>query len=113
LLFVSSYEGFGMPPLEALSIGCPVVLSDIPAHRCVYDDAARWSLLPAELQHKPAFVGVGDPAALASQMQRLIDQPAERGHQAQAGLAYSQTFSPQQTAAALVEAFHSVDDGTH
>ena len=28
-VFPSSHEGFGLPPLEALSLGCPVVASDI------------------------------------------------------------------------------------
>ncbi len=33
LLFPSLMEGFGLPPLEALSCGCPVIASDIPVHR--------------------------------------------------------------------------------
>lgn len=32
-VFPSSHEGFGLPPLEALSLGCPVVASDIPSLR--------------------------------------------------------------------------------
>lgn len=41
-LFVSSslYEGFGIPPLEALSAGCPIALSDIPVYREVFGDSA-------------------------------------------------------------------------
>jgi glycosyltransferase involved in cell wall biosynthesis len=34
----SDYEGFGMPPLEALSVGTPVLLSDIPVFREIYHD---------------------------------------------------------------------------
>lgn len=32
-VFPSSYEGFGLPPLEALSLGCPVIASDIACLR--------------------------------------------------------------------------------
>ena len=33
-------EGFSLSPLEALSFGCPVAVSDIPVHREILDDAA-------------------------------------------------------------------------
>ena len=40
-LFPSLYEGFGMPPLEALSAGCPcVVVSDIPVMHEIFEDEA-------------------------------------------------------------------------
>ena len=32
LLFPSSIEGFGLPPLEAMSAGCVPIYSDVPAH---------------------------------------------------------------------------------
>lgn len=38
----SRYEGFGMPGLEALSLGVPVILSDIPAHREVFGTNATF-----------------------------------------------------------------------
>jgi len=39
-VFPSLYEGFGLPPLEAMTLGCPVIVSDIPPHREVCEDAA-------------------------------------------------------------------------
>lgn len=33
LVFPSLYEGFGMPPLEAMCLRCPVIISDIAVHR--------------------------------------------------------------------------------
>lgn len=40
LVLLSKYEGFGMPPLEALNAGVPILLSDIPVFRELYDGAA-------------------------------------------------------------------------
>ena len=39
-VFPSIYEGFDLPPLEAMALGCPVIASDIPVHREVLGDAA-------------------------------------------------------------------------
>lgn len=50
--FPSLYEGFGYPPLEALSQGCRVVASEIPVLREVLGSAAT-------------FANPHDPAALA------------------------------------------------
>jgi glycosyltransferase involved in cell wall biosynthesis len=52
LAFPSVYEGFGLPPLEAMACGVPVVASDIPAVREVTGELAR--LVPPD-----------DPGALA------------------------------------------------
>lgn len=62
LVFPSLYEGFGIPPLEAMTLGCPVIASDIPATREVCADAA--------LYFDPA-----DDAALAAHMAELISRP--------------------------------------
>ena len=34
----SLYEGFGIPPLEAMSLGTPVLLSDIQVFKEIYSD---------------------------------------------------------------------------
>ena len=41
-VFPSLYEGFGIPPLEAMTQGCPVLAADIPAVREASGDAALY-----------------------------------------------------------------------
>lgn len=74
LAFPSRHEGFGLPPLEALACGVPVVVSDLPVLREV-------------LGHQASYTPVGDVEALAEALQRALDSPgdarARRAHAAQ------------------------------
>jgi glycosyltransferase involved in cell wall biosynthesis len=42
LISSSRYEGFGLPVLEAMASGCPVICTDIPAAREVAGEAATY-----------------------------------------------------------------------
>ncbi len=64
-VFPSSFETFGIAPLEALAAGLPVVASDLPALHESLGDAAL--LLP-----------VGDETAWVRTLIRLLGDPAER-----------------------------------
>ncbi|MCW4586921.1 glycosyltransferase family 4 protein [Gluconacetobacter entanii] len=62
-VFPSLYEGFGLPPLEAMACGCPVVAADIPVLHEVCG--------PAAIYANPA-----DPDAIAQSVVRILDSPA-------------------------------------
>jgi glycosyltransferase involved in cell wall biosynthesis len=59
LIYPSLVEGLGLPPLEALSAGCPVICADIPALRETCGDAA-W------------YVDPHDPEPLAALLERWL-----------------------------------------
>lgn len=62
LVSPSFYEGFGIPPLEAMYVGTPVVISDIPVYQEIYGNS------PA------LFFKTGDPEDLAQKLLLLVNQ---------------------------------------
>ena len=67
LLYPSLVEGLGLPPLEALSAGCPVFCADIPALRETCADAA-WYVDPQDPDKLAAL--------LADWLQGRLREPA-------------------------------------
>ncbi|MDQ2751053.1 MAG: glycosyltransferase family 4 protein [Actinomycetota bacterium] len=92
LAFPTRYEGFGLPPLEALAAGTAVVASDLPVVREVVGPHAR-------------LVPVGDVAALAAAISATLaeDRPADA---VAAARAHAATFTWERCAAKTVAAYH-------
>jgi glycosyltransferase involved in cell wall biosynthesis len=64
LVFPSRYEGFGLPPIEAMRCGCPVIISNQPALievcgdaalRCGVDDITELTALMCTIHSDPAL----------------------------------------------------------
>lgn len=68
LVYPSLWEGFGIPPLEALACGTPVIASDIPVHREVLGDAAIYIKLGNAQSWSQAFHLLAQPASVASHL---------------------------------------------
>ena len=65
----SLYEGFGLPVLEAMRSGTPVVASDIPAVREVADDAALYVDRPLDaVGLRDALVRISEDSVLRAEL---------------------------------------------
>lgn len=84
LAFPSRFEGFGLPIVEAMRCGCPVVCSNATSLPEVAGDAA-WMFAP------------GDDEALAASLGRLLDDPEEGDRLRRAGARRAERFSWQRT----------------
>ena len=80
LLFPSFYEGFGLPALEAMAHGCPVVASGIPALREVCGDAAL-------------YCDPNDPRDIAKKIQLVAEDQEVRERLRRSGFARVKEFS--------------------
>jgi len=88
LVTASLDEGFGLPLVEAMAVGTPVVVSDIPIFREIGGEAALYA---------PAT----DPVAMASAIRRLED-PAEWARRSAASRAQAARFSWDRSASVLL-----------
>ena len=93
----SRSEGFGLPVLEAMQAGTPVVASDIPSLRETGGDAARYC--------DPGLVGEWERAVRA-----LLDDPREAARAAAAGRARASEFTWARTARQLRAIWSEVGD---
>jgi glycosyltransferase involved in cell wall biosynthesis len=93
----SFYEGFGLPPLEAMACGCPVIASHVAS-------------LPEICGNAVAYCDPNSPEDIALKIRRLSDSPELRKELVEKGIERARSFtwrkSAQQLLATLISEFN-------
>ena len=92
VVYPSLYEGFGLPPLEAMAAGCPVVASNA-------------SCLPEVLGDAALLVDPSDASGFAHAVEAVLSDSELRGRLVTAGRARARQFTWERCAERTVEAY--------
>jgi glycosyltransferase involved in cell wall biosynthesis len=95
LLFPSRYEGFGLPPVEAMICGCPVI-------------ATRGGAVEEICGEDALYFAMDKPASLVEAVERLLDQPGLRADLRQRGLDRAERLSWLSAARLLGNVLHQM-----
>ncbi len=94
-IYPSFYEGFGLPPLEAMALGCPVIVSRRASMPEVCGDAAL-------------YCDPERPDEIAASIRRLVADPGLRDALAQAGKSRADAYTWKRSALALLNVAEEV-----
>jgi glycosyltransferase involved in cell wall biosynthesis len=97
-VFPSLYEGFGLPPLEAMAGGAPVVTSNVSSLPEVVGDAAL-------------LIDPLDPGAIADAIARILTDKALRADLIRRGYERVHTFSWARSVARVKQVYAEVAGG--
>jgi len=90
-VYVSHYEGFGLPLLEAMASGTPVI-------------AANSTSIPEVCGNAAVLVDGGNPEEIASAMEKILKNAKLRKSLSEKGVARAKTFSWDECARKTIEA---------
>jgi len=91
----SFYEGFGLPPVEAMNFGCPVIASDV-------------SSIPEVCGEAALYVDPNNIQDIRAKMQLLLSDHALRTKLSLAGLERAKRFSMSNYVPQLLEVYQKV-----
>jgi len=94
-VFPSLYEGFGLPPLEAMASGTPVIASNVSSLPEVVGDAAL-------------MIDPYEPGAIADAMRQVLTDSALRADLRRRGLARAREFSWERSIKRVREIYEEV-----
>jgi alpha-1,3-rhamnosyl/mannosyltransferase len=93
LIYPSVYEGFGLPPLEAMACGVPVITSNV-------------SSIPEVVGNGGVILDPFDVDGFSDAMHSMVESTTHRNHLGQVALAQSQHFNWDKTAHGTIAVYH-------
>lgn len=97
-VFPSFYEGFGLPPLESMACGTPVVTSNATS-------------LPEVVGEAALKVDPGDPGELSTAMERVLSSGDLRAELSERGIERAARFSWEEAAKKTLQVYNEVLKG--
>lgn len=94
-VYPSLYEGFGLPPIEALACGTPTITSNV-------------SSLPEVVGEAAVLINPNDLMALATAMHRVLTEPDLQQELRKKGLKRAEQFSWTKTAGQTIKVYQEV-----
>jgi glycosyltransferase involved in cell wall biosynthesis len=93
MIYPSLFEGFGLPPAEAMACGCPVISSTCGSLGEVVGDAAR-------------IIDPVESGSIAAAMEDVVSSPAKNSEWVRRGLARAAEFSWEKVARAVCHLYN-------
>ncbi|HEU0294630.1 MAG TPA: glycosyltransferase family 1 protein [Anaerolineales bacterium] len=94
-IYPSHYEGFGIPLLEAMACGCPLIASDIPSTREVAGTI-------------PFYFEVAKSEDLEEALNMCVEKELRKSKQVQAGLDWARQYSWRKTAQVFIDVYRNL-----
>ncbi|MBP2658162.1 MAG: glycosyltransferase [Firmicutes bacterium] len=94
-VFPSFYEGFGLPPIEAMAYGCPVIVSEVASLPEICGDAAL-------------YCDPYNPNDIAEKIRMIIDDETLREALTQAGKKHVKVFTWEKCAMNILQVINSI-----